>query len=515
MVRKAFVALTGLTLAACGSPAGHTPAPRQTPVVVPDARMDAAAAWDADHAQLVMFGGKTGNTQDGFADVGDTWTWSTAGWVDHTKKLEPAPLRRSGAAMAWDPDLHRVVLAAGMAGGTLSMPDSWLWDGRGWTKGPDLPVHDTWGAASMAWDPVHHQLVLVMETALLVFDGQAWKLADPATLAPNGNYRQLAFDAATATVVLLDANDPNRVAPATMWDWNGADWRRRVAPAAPGTAQRSSAVDDPRTVLVQSPADGGIVDLVETHDGRTTAWEMGAGAEWKSLPSQGLPAHICFAVADTRNGRVIVVGGPDRAHDTTAVVTLSGSRWIAVGPQPKSPLPSASYSAPPTDAAVAVHPAKDYLSSPTMFGREYVVDQSIKKPGPIAPDPGEQTEKATDTWELWIYGTGDRLIDARVLVFAGNGDAASWLSTQFASVVGDGRVDIATPPDWAGGGAGFTTEPVKMDNGDQATLGRIIWRRGRVGFDFRFRDSAAKFSTDQAARLAYILDQRAASLEKS
>jgi len=68
------------------------------------------------------------------------------------------PPGRQAAAMAYDPEMRKVVM---FGGGTISTPlnDTWAWDGKGWT---DLHPATTpaGSAASMVYDTADHQLVL-------------------------------------------------------------------------------------------------------------------------------------------------------------------------------------------------------------------------------------------------------------------------------------------------------------------------------------------------------------------
>jgi len=70
-------------------------------------------AYDADHAEVVLL--------DFHAQ---TWLWSNRQWTQAHPPL--APPRRTGAAAAWDPGLHAILLFGGQAvgDGTL-LHDTW------------------------------------------------------------------------------------------------------------------------------------------------------------------------------------------------------------------------------------------------------------------------------------------------------------------------------------------------------------------------------------------------------
>jgi hypothetical protein len=122
------------------------------PVAGPGARAEAAAAYDSRRARTVMFGGRQVSRDGAVTRLGDTWEWDGQGWR-RVSTTGPSP--RSGAAMAWHPDLRAVVLFGG-SGGPLG--DTWSWDGTTWTRLP-IPVAPGRFNTVMAWDPSVRRLV--------------------------------------------------------------------------------------------------------------------------------------------------------------------------------------------------------------------------------------------------------------------------------------------------------------------------------------------------------------------
>jgi hypothetical protein len=101
----------------------------QHPQDHPSDRLSAAAAYDPNAGEIVLFG------RGYYESPRDTWTWDGSNW----SKLEPlrSPPRRSGAGMAYDPDLGKVVLFGGttFAHNQLhSYNDLWVWDGTSWSR---------------------------------------------------------------------------------------------------------------------------------------------------------------------------------------------------------------------------------------------------------------------------------------------------------------------------------------------------------------------------------------------
>src|SRR2546429_623628 len=74
-------------------------------------------AFDPDHQQVVLLDFRA-----------QTWLWSNHQWTQaHAPVTPPA---RTGAAVAWNPGLHAVLLFGGLAdGGQTLLRGPWAWDG--------------------------------------------------------------------------------------------------------------------------------------------------------------------------------------------------------------------------------------------------------------------------------------------------------------------------------------------------------------------------------------------------
>lgn len=154
--------------------------PRRAVVVaprpMPAARLNAAMAYDPVHRDVVLFGGRTPSG----TEFGDTWTWDGAAWHRRDTSHSAAPSPRDAAAMAWDPQLRRVVLFGGSLGTVGSVQDTWTWDGSRWQQ------QDWWGdqaavdQPTLVWDATHRQLLLVARlheasyTATWMLRGGMW-----------------------------------------------------------------------------------------------------------------------------------------------------------------------------------------------------------------------------------------------------------------------------------------------------------------------------------------------------
>ena len=179
MVALALPLMPVVVLAGASLARAHAATPKPAAVVsapMPAARSGAATAYDPVHRQVVLFGGRT---PDG-KEFDDTWTWDGAQWHRRDTPVGGAPPARDAAAMAWDPQLRRIVLFGGSLGMAGSVEDTWTWDGSRWQR------QDWWGAQpqvsapSLVWDATHRELVLVATlgaapvTATWVLRGGEW-----------------------------------------------------------------------------------------------------------------------------------------------------------------------------------------------------------------------------------------------------------------------------------------------------------------------------------------------------
>lgn len=111
--------------------------------ITPAPRYGASIAYDG-LGNLVLFGGATNSawmssgsssssstsTASGAVEyLGDTWLWTSTGWIRSSTSGPPA---RSGAAMALDPSSDQVVLFSGSS--TSLLTDTWVWKGSRWAK---------------------------------------------------------------------------------------------------------------------------------------------------------------------------------------------------------------------------------------------------------------------------------------------------------------------------------------------------------------------------------------------
>jgi M6 family metalloprotease-like protein len=130
----------------------------------PVARSGHGMAFDALHGNIVMFGGfQGGDTPTWYSD---TWLWDATGWHQAPTATPPAP--RSGALLAYHPNLHAVAMVGGMGGkdvvgGTYTEDihkEIWLWNGSAWVQ--QFPAIEPGPSYTLgaAWDDVQQGLTM-------------------------------------------------------------------------------------------------------------------------------------------------------------------------------------------------------------------------------------------------------------------------------------------------------------------------------------------------------------------
>ena len=258
-------------------------------------------------------------------------------------QLQPAgqqeiPEPRSGAAVAYDPGRHVLVLFGGTTDGVTSLDDTWTWDGAHWTRlHPAASPAQQAGSSGvtpgggskraaftpliMAYDEADRTLVLYgAPGSTWTWDGRTWR-PHAGMAAPNGAVA-MAYDPASKAVLLY-------LAPAggmsQTWRWDGAAWTQLQPRTTPDVVMGAMAFDGRHLLLFGSP-----FGLVQgQHLTRTWAWD---GVDWSPLSAAvGLPPDDYAAAYDQARGRLVVLTGGSETW------LWDGTTWTRVHPPNKPP----------------------------------------------------------------------------------------------------------------------------------------------------------------------------------
>jgi hypothetical protein len=194
----------------------------------PGALEGALMAYDAEHGNIVLFGGSTPDLEI----HGDTWTWDGQGWL-HISDAGPAP--RFPGGLVYDAARQEILMYSGHfaapAGEFIQFDDLWAWDGSEWQEivghGP-TPGHRT--HSGLVYDPLFENVLLIGGGSdrflgdIWVWDGTSW--TDIATSeAPLRSGHNVAYDPSRDRFVLFGGVDrPGGRALTDTWEWDRAQW---------------------------------------------------------------------------------------------------------------------------------------------------------------------------------------------------------------------------------------------------------------------------------------------------
>lgn len=111
-----------------------------SPQQSPPARSFPAMAYDAAHGQVILFGGGTSNTVSTTTNAGvlnDTWVWDGSNWKQMSPQNSPSARNRFG--MAFDAGHAQAVLFGGRDVSSNFLGDTWTWNGGPVTTPPPPP----------------------------------------------------------------------------------------------------------------------------------------------------------------------------------------------------------------------------------------------------------------------------------------------------------------------------------------------------------------------------------------
>jgi hypothetical protein len=199
-------ALAAVGVLAAVSPAVASASPQQAlnwtklaPAAQPSARYQMAMAYDGANGTVVLFGGYG-------APFADTWTWNGTTWTQQHPATHPS--FRVFASMAYDAANGTVVLFGGInttKGHVFG--DTWTWNGTTWTEQHPAVHPSARDEAQMAYDAATGTVVLFGGSNgandTWTWNGTTWTQQHPATSPPARYMASMAYDAATGTEVLF------------------------------------------------------------------------------------------------------------------------------------------------------------------------------------------------------------------------------------------------------------------------------------------------------------------------
>jgi hypothetical protein len=284
---------------------------QQTPVTAPPPRKGIGMVYDLHRKVVVAVGGT-----DWVTVSGETWEFNGVAWsLREDVNLLP---ERSGAAMAYDSDRQVTVLFGGNGlDNRKFFNDTWEYDGIKWVQQNSSQSPLPRNGAAMAYDPNGHRMLLFggfgrFSNPAFFDDTWEYKNGEWKKLAPTQHpsareATQLVYDSARGRLVLFGGgHDAGSVVFNDTWEWNGENWRLRTdLPTSPPARWAYFMAYDKECQLVV--LFGG---LTGAYDQFNDTW-IYDGKTWKQASSdQPPPARWDGGmVYDSFNHHLVLFGG--------------------------------------------------------------------------------------------------------------------------------------------------------------------------------------------------------------
>jgi hypothetical protein len=284
-------------------------------------------ADDLATQDVVLFGGVD--------DFGSTWLWTGTRWeLTHPAVSPPG---RYGAAAAYDPETDQVLLFGGRLEPGTPVNDTWGWDGRNWqalNDGAGGPPPGDGGV--MAWDPVRDPMLLVTRPPATtgsgetwIWSGSAWQRRPAGDIGTNDSGLVMAYDPVSGSLLAEGCcQTPSGSAGAeryATWRWDGSRWHELLPQLSPPNST-GLAIDPSRDQLVLCSCGlvGGLVPAM-------WAW---TGTQWVAMDTGRVPPQPETELDEVDRSELLVLGFAIAAGGSIAqpieVWALSGATWTRV-----------------------------------------------------------------------------------------------------------------------------------------------------------------------------------------
>lgn len=315
----------------------------------PSARVGAAMGYDRARGVMVLFGGYD---RVNSRDLNDTWEYDGRVWVQRqaaTPTSSPdRPTARSLAAVGYDGDSRRMILAGGTNRGT------WAWDGAGgtWTQLVPAASDPAYGPfASIITDPVTGHLLFTGQGAAALWNGAGWDSVAGGS-RPYGT-TSVVVEPGTGTVLAMSGSN------SSVFAWTGSGWSYRT----PAFGARSPTINGAGWCVHE--ASGTVVVMAVSSTGsqylNSGPYQFTYSRSAGFVPRGADPApEAAYGVAlayDPTRGACVLFGGDTGTTSSAASLSdqtwaLRGERWELLA----SGLPAARRS-----AAMAFDPSRGRL----------------------------------------------------------------------------------------------------------------------------------------------------------
>jgi len=308
---------------------GHA-APTRAAAATPQGRVWAAFAYYPPKNELVLFGGRRPGTI-----FRDTWTRTGTTWTLHSPTRSPSA--RTGASMVFDPATSQLLLFGGSATtGTGFSNQTWTWNGSNWTQLHPATSPPGREDQQMAYDAATRTVILFAGfhgtgywDDTWSWNGATWTRLSPATSPAGRDSAAFVYDPATSQMILFGGFRGTGFAPGDTWTWNGTTWTQLSPAHSPGidVFARQAAYDTASHQLLVFGGDTGHNIFLNT------VWTW-TGTDWTQLsPAMSPPPRAYGAMTfDSATGQVALFSGSENALKSFPTTTWAwnGSTWSQI-----------------------------------------------------------------------------------------------------------------------------------------------------------------------------------------
>lgn len=242
-------------------------------------------------------------------------------WTQLLPAPYPTTLARRSGGMAFHPVQGGLVMYGGLQSGpTLTLNDTWSFDGATWTQlTPATTPPPRWGHR-MVYDSRRARIVTFGGRSPTTtanandtweWDGTDWQQMSPATSPSARAFYSMAYDERRGKTIIYGAMSGSTIGTAggnQTWEYDGLTWTQVVTPfTPPGLETPAMAYDKGRGVTVMF---GGYYGGVPGATMYNLTWEYD-GTDWvQRAPTTSPPGRYrAGCVYDESRGRVVVYGG--------------------------------------------------------------------------------------------------------------------------------------------------------------------------------------------------------------
>ncbi|MFT3836490.1 MAG: kelch repeat-containing protein [Myxococcaceae bacterium] len=355
----------------------------RTPPGWPPHRWYPALVYDEIRGQLVLVGGRVGNTYG--AELFDTWEFDGTQWAQRMPTHQPGVTLGIGM-FSFDVTRGKSVMVLPINYGVGG--EVWEWDGIDWAQhiffdGPGF----TEPQGLQVYDPLVGQVALFRyDDAVASFsadwhwDGEVWSSSNVLPL--ERAYAALAYDPAAKRTVMFGGSHDGQTLDDT-WAFDGATWTRLMVSGPPGRQNSTLVYDEARgqMVLFGGDDDGHLM-------GDTWVFD---GAQWQQRqPQHAPPARLGHAMAYDRARQTVVLFGGAGIGQFNSYSGLSdtwewdGTDWAQLSPMTSPPAR--------VDSRMAYDAKRAQL---VLFG------------GTAHPEYGLPTQNGWSLNDTWVFDTGE------------------------------------------------------------------------------------------------------------